>query len=400
MWKNRGIRGIILTLTITGILILLAGLAIAGGEYTFVTKWDGSGTGSGFAGPLGLAVDSLGNVYAGSGADAYNVIRKYTANGTFITKWGKYLTPISISVDGVDNIYVFGAVVTVFTSDGVLLYQWSPVGYVGDAMTVDSSGNVYIADITKPRIAKFTSTGTFITEWGSQGSGDGQFYIPVAIATDSSGNVYVADRENDRIEKFTSDGEFITGWGSSGSGDGQFLGVVGIATDKLGNVYVTESNSYRIQKFTADGVFLTSWQAQDTGFYGLRFIAVDSSGNVYVTENGGYYIQEFAPTRPISNCIATLSSDLVLRVPIAIYDGQAYSAIFQLDGGTGALLTSATLLSNTSAFSNCTPATATSDLDIHIPVIIYNGGSYWGDLQYSGGSAFTIVGAGQNLEQE
>ncbi len=69
-------------------------------------------------------------------------------------------------------------------------------------MAVDSSGNVYVSDIGNSRIQKFTSTGTFITKWGSGGSGDGQFYYPFGVTVDSSGNVYVADTFNNRIQKF------------------------------------------------------------------------------------------------------------------------------------------------------------------------------------------------------
>ena len=42
------------------------------------------------------------------------------------------------------------------------------------------------------------------------------------IATDAAGNVYVADTRNNRIQKFSATGTFITKWGSSGSGNGQF----------------------------------------------------------------------------------------------------------------------------------------------------------------------------------
>jgi hypothetical protein len=51
---------------------------------------------------------------------------------------------------------------------------------------------------------KFTSDGSFITKWGSNGTGDGQFSYAGSVAVDSSGNVYVADV--DRVQKFTSDG--------------------------------------------------------------------------------------------------------------------------------------------------------------------------------------------------
>lgn len=45
------------------------------------------------------------------------------------------------------------------------------------------------------------------------------------IRPDSSGNVYVADTGNNRVQKFSSDGNYITEWGSAGSGNGQFNGL-------------------------------------------------------------------------------------------------------------------------------------------------------------------------------
>src|SRR5918998_1163259 len=67
----------------------------------------------------------------------------------------------------------------------------------------------------------------FVTKWGSGHSGekapaDGQFGSPFGIAVDPSGNVYVADTNNNRIQKFTSNGGFVTKWGTQGTGDGQF----------------------------------------------------------------------------------------------------------------------------------------------------------------------------------
>ena len=44
--------------------------------------------------------------------------------------------------------------------------------------------------------------GTFLTTWGTAGSGNGQFDLPAGVATDGSGNVYVADAGNNRIQKF------------------------------------------------------------------------------------------------------------------------------------------------------------------------------------------------------
>lgn len=75
---------------------------------------------------------------------------------------------------------------------------------------MDSAGNVYVGVFGRHVIQKFTSTGTLITQWGSLGSGNGQFNAPQGVAVDTAGNVYVADKRNNRIQKFsptTSTGE-------------------------------------------------------------------------------------------------------------------------------------------------------------------------------------------------
>jgi len=50
---------------------------------------------------------------------------------------------------------------------------------------------------------------SFVTKWGSRGTGEGQFNYPFSIAVDSSSNVYVSDTFNDRIHKFRSSGTFL-----------------------------------------------------------------------------------------------------------------------------------------------------------------------------------------------
>jgi DNA-binding beta-propeller fold protein YncE len=74
---------------------------------------------------------------------------------------------------------------------------------------VAPDGSVYVADIDNHRIQKFTSAGVFLTKWGTNGTGDGEFgpriddpmALGVAVAPD--GSVYVADTENHRIQKFS-----------------------------------------------------------------------------------------------------------------------------------------------------------------------------------------------------
>ena len=75
---------------------------------------------------------------------------------------------------------------------------------------------MYVADSGNNRIQKFDSNGTFITKWGSYGTGDGQFIGPWGISFNPLEIVYVADTDNNRIQKFDSNGNFITKWGSFG----------------------------------------------------------------------------------------------------------------------------------------------------------------------------------------
>jgi len=188
-----------------------------------VTTWGGVGTGDGqFQYPLGIAVDTAGNVYVGNRAPhegpGLDRIQKFTSNGSFLTGWGS-------------------------TGSGDGQFQ-SPSG-----VAVDATGSVYVADTHNQRIQKFDSSGTFLTKWGSFGTGDGQFAFPSKVAVDALGNVYVADFHNSRIEKFDSSGTFLTKWGSEGSGPGQFQGAAAVAVDAVASVYVADSGNSRIQKF-------------------------------------------------------------------------------------------------------------------------------------------------------
>src|SRR5919108_2252141 len=59
---------------------------------------------------------------------------------------------------------------------------------------LDLSKEVFVVDYANIRIQKFDTDGKFITKWGTEGEGEGQFKIPHGIALDPSGSsVYVTD---------------------------------------------------------------------------------------------------------------------------------------------------------------------------------------------------------------
>jgi tripartite motif-containing protein 71 len=176
----------------------------------------------------------------------------------------------------------------------------SPVG-----ITVDQDGNVYVMDTENNRVQKFDSNGNFVSMWGSQGNGEGQFQNTSSqdwlghMIVDTHGNLYVIDANNFRIQKFDSNGNYQTQWGTKGTGDGEFSFIpFDIAIDPQDNVYVCESASvHRVQKFDENGKFLLTWGK--LGYKDGEFssgdncsVAVDPDGNILVADNSGR-IQKF-----------------------------------------------------------------------------------------------------------
>jgi len=59
-----------------------------------------------------------------------------------------------------------------------------------------------VVDRGAHRMLKFSASGTFLSSWGSFGTGSGQFHYPTGVTVDSADNVYVSDTFN-RIQKFS-----------------------------------------------------------------------------------------------------------------------------------------------------------------------------------------------------
>jgi DNA-binding beta-propeller fold protein YncE len=86
------------------------------------------------------------------------------------------------------------------------------------------------------------------------------FQRPTDVAWDAQGNIYVADGYgNARVAKYDRNGKWLKNWGSRGTGQGQFNIVHGIAIDAQGNVYVGDEGNKRVQVFDTEGTFKTQF---------------------------------------------------------------------------------------------------------------------------------------------
>jgi sugar lactone lactonase YvrE len=270
--------------TPNSVVTTLAGLAGSFGSA------DGTGSAARFLSPTGVTVDSVGNIYVSDFGN--NTIRKMTPAGEVTTLAGLAGDNGYGSRDGTGDTARFGG----------------PFG-----VSVDSTGNVYVADTGNNTIRKVTPAGVVATLAGlagSSGSADGtgsaaRFDNPRDVAVDSVGNVYVSDSGNSAIRKVTPAGLVTTLAGlagSFGSADGKgsvarFADPEGIAVDSAGNVYIADSLNNTIRKMTpagdvttlaglaGDGAGSTDGTGSVARFTFPYGVAVDGAGNVYVAGN-------------------------------------------------------------------------------------------------------------------
>lgn len=84
-------------------------------------------------------------------------------------------------------------------------------------------------------------------EFGSYGSGEGEFDCLAGVAVNRIGQYIIADRYNHRIQVLDPSGRFLRAFGSQGTADGRFNYPWGITTDALGFIYVCDKENHRVQ---------------------------------------------------------------------------------------------------------------------------------------------------------
>jgi len=161
-----------------------------------------------------------------------------------------------------------------------------------EAVAVDSSGNIWVADSGHDRVLAFNSAHQFVRQFGSEGTGEGQFEGIRGIATNKEGDVYVSDYGNDRIQEFSPAGVFIRKFGSLGTGAGQLAGPTAVAVDSSGNVWVLDTYGVLAQEFSSTGVYVSGFGTAVAFDPGLAI----SGGNLYITEAGNAKVHEYSTT--------------------------------------------------------------------------------------------------------
>jgi streptogramin lyase len=135
---------------------------------------------------------------------------------------GLYTIPHAIRLDPEGNVWTVDAgssTIIKFSPQGEKLLQIDAGGQPETAdrvfrgttdITFAPKGRIFVSDgYANARILEYTANGKKVREWGSAGTGPGQFHLPHSIVVDENNILYVADRENGRIEKFDLNGKFL-----------------------------------------------------------------------------------------------------------------------------------------------------------------------------------------------
>jgi len=211
------------------------------------------------------------------------------------------------------------------------------------SVSLDSVGNLYIADWDNSRVRKIDPNGVISSIAGNGKftySGDGGAAVsselngPTGVFSDHQGNVYITDIGNGRVREITTQGNIITiaGNGSYGfSGDGgpataaSFKDPTGIVSDDSGNVYITDVFNNRVRRINRNGIITTIAGNGIAGYSGdggpatlaaLYYptgVTIDNLGNIYVADEDNNRIRKISTggiiTTVAGNGMASYSGD-------------------------------------------------------------------------------------------
>ncbi len=316
----------------------------------------------------GIFVDRSGNIFiADTGNNrvrevvaATGIIQTVAGNGTngFSGDGGPATTaelvdPTGVCVDDAGNIFIAdenrirevvattGIIQTVagngtccFSADGGPAVASELAFIYGGGVSLDRSGNIFIADPQNSRIREVeAATGTIQTVAGNgtrSFSGDGglatgaSLSFPVGVFVDGSGNIFVADQENHRVREVVAATGIINtvaGNGTEGlSGDGgpatsaAVSEPYGVFADSSDNIFITDvscctSSSDRVREVdAATGTIRTVAGNGTDGFRGDGSPATsaeltsptsvfgDGFGNIFIADQGNNRVREVLGT--------------------------------------------------------------------------------------------------------
>jgi len=254
-------------LPLTIVAALLPWLATACDDSTLEThhaafEFGGVGLGDGrFSYPRAIAAEANGSVFV---VDKSGRVQRFAANGAFEHGWR---TPESDA--------------------------GKPVG-----ITVHPDGRLFVADTHYHRVLVYDRDGQFLTSFGREGTGDGEFGLPTDVAIDAQGNLYVGEYYgNDRITKWTPDLQFVKVLSPSLIDDKNLVRPTGLIVDDEQTLWFADSCHHRLIRLSLEGDVLKVFGTLGREPGQMRYpydISLSPERTLLVCEYGGDRLQWFS----------------------------------------------------------------------------------------------------------
>jgi hypothetical protein len=307
-----------------------------------------------FYGVNGVAVDKYGNIYIADRItnvvekiDTYGILTRFAGTGALgsggdngpATSAHLYLDlTVGLAVDTIGNVYISsGQTIRKVNTVGIIstVVGNGSYGYSGDGgpataaeiespsgLCFDKAGNLYIADYGNSNIRMVNTAGIISTIAGTTigFSGDGgpatnaQMNTPEGITVDGSGNMYIADLYTARVRKINSAGIINTIAGGDSIGITVCTGChatsllldgpIGVAVDHSGDIYTSVNTDNVVQKITQSGLAFTIVGNGTAGYSGdggpasnamlnaPEMLCLDNSGNLLITDPGNHRLRK------------------------------------------------------------------------------------------------------------
>ena len=246
--------------------------------------------------------------------------------------------------------------------------RWPTIGTVGysplntpEGIAVGPTGNIFVADSQNARVQEYDNKGRWIATFGTTpGAGqltwDAEERIgPKGVTLDGSGNVYVADTANHRIVMYDASGDYVRSFGVFGSpwtNPGELDFPWGMAVDAESRVYVADYYNNTIQVFdpAADPLINPNYCV---GVFGADYLggpsglAFDADGDLWIADAYEhrvvhYLINDVQPTNITATRDLTWAPDMQYPYGIAFSDAgylfvadTYYNRVLKLDPATG-----------------------------------------------------------------
>jgi DNA-binding beta-propeller fold protein YncE len=262
-----------------------------------------------FSKPRGIAITKSGLLVVIDRTG--RVILHDADSGEFVRQWRlqEWLngTPTGVSIDPIDDTIWIADThyhrVIQYDQEGNILTQFGEEGegpgkfvFITDVCPDPDGETLWITDYgRRNRVIRFTRSGQFVAEWGTQVFETADLQRPMAaLLSPDAQRLYIVDTGNCRINVYTRDGALLFSFGGPGNEPGRFNMPQDMALGPDGLLYIVEYSTCRVSRFTQDGRFVDTWGSPGNApgqFFTPWGIAVGEDGRIVIADTMNHRLQ-------------------------------------------------------------------------------------------------------------